>query len=115
MEKALNLYFDSIITKPTDATTLVDWKMKDNHALGIIKSCVHKDFFFHISSFKEAKLAWDKHEWLYGKVDEEKGFQIKDDLLLLDPKNFDTIQDYIKKANELRALLKDCGNPMKDD
>ena len=48
-------------------------------------------------------------------MDEEKGFQLEDDLLLLDPKNFDTIQDYVNKANELRALLKDCGNPMKDD
>ena len=48
-------------------------------------------------------------------MDEEKGFQIEDDLLLLDPKNFDTIQDYITTANEYRALLKDCGNPMKDE
>ena len=48
-------------------------------------------------------------------MDEEKGFQIEDDLLLLDPKNFDTIQDYVNKANELRALFKDCVNPMKDD
>ena len=48
-------------------------------------------------------------------MDEEKGFQIEDDLLLLDPKNFDTIQDYITKANEYRALLKDYGNPIKDD
>ena len=29
--------------------------------------------------------------------------------------NFDTIQDYINKANEFRELLKDCGNPVKDD
>ena len=48
-------------------------------------------------------------------MDEEKGFQIEDNLLLLDPKNFDTIQDYIKKVDEYRTLLKDCGNPMKDD
>ena len=73
------------------------------------------DLFFHISSFKDAKGAWDKLEGLYDKVDEEKGFQIEDDLLLLDPKNFDTIQDYVNEANKLRALLKDCGNPMKDD
>lgn len=52
---------------------------------------------------------------MYGKVDEEKGFQIEDDLLLLDPKNYDTIQHYIIKVNEYRALLKDCGIPMKDD
>ena len=48
-------------------------------------------------------------------MDEEKGFWIEDDLLLLDPKNFEKIQDYITKANEYRALLKDCGNPMKDE
>ena len=48
-------------------------------------------------------------------MDEEKGFQIENNLLRLDPKNFETIQDYITKANEYRALLKDCGNPMKDE
>jgi hypothetical protein len=48
---------------------------------------------------------------LYGKVDEEKGFQIEDDILLLIPKSFDTIQDYINKANEFRALLKDVVMP----
>ena len=115
MEKGLNLYVDGTIPKLTDAKELIDWKIIDNQALGIIRSCVHRDLFFHISSFKEAKSAQDKLEELYGKVNEEKGFQIEDDLLLLDPKNFDTIQDYINKANEFRALLKDCGNPMKDD
>ena len=52
---------------------------------------------------------------MYEKVDEEKGFQIEDDLLLLDPKNYDTIHDYIIKFNEYRELLQDCGIPMKDD
>ena len=115
MENGLILYVDGTIVKPTNANAQVDWQVKDNQALGIIRSCVHRDIFFHISIFKDAKGSWDKLEGLYGKVDEEKGFQIKDDLLLLDPKNFDTIQDYVNKANELRSLLKDCGNPMKDD
>ena len=48
-------------------------------------------------------------------MDDKKGFQIEDDLLLLNPKNYDTIRDYIIKVNEYRVLLKDCGNPMKDD
>lgn len=100
MAKGLNLYVDGTIPKPTDANKLIDWKIMDNRALRIIRSCVHKDLFFHISSFKEFKPAWDKLESLYGKVDEEKGFQIEDNLLLLDPKNFDTIQEYINKANE---------------
>ena len=78
------------------------------------KNCLHGDLLFHIKTCSTSKEAWDKLEQLYGKVDEEKGFQIKDDLLL-DPKNYDTIQDYIIKVNEYRSLLKDFGNPIKDD
>ena len=65
-----------------------------------LSEVIDKDPFFHISSFKEAKPAWEKLATLYGKVDEEKGFQIEDDLLLLDPNNFDTIQDYVNKGIE---------------
>ena len=114
MEKGYSLYVDGTIPKPIDAKELINWK-QDQQALGIIRNCAHRDLFFHISSFKEAKPAWDKLEALNGKVDEEKGFQIEDDLLLLDPKNFDTIQDYINKTNELRVVLIDCGNSVKDD
>ena len=88
MEKGLNLYVDGTIVKSIDATTQVDWQIKDNQALGIIQSCVYRDLFFHISNFKDAKGAWDKLARVYGKVDEEKGFQIEDDLLLLDPNKF---------------------------
>ena len=65
---------------------------------------MNRDLFFHIASFMESRPPWNKLELVYGKVE-----------LLFDPKNFDTIQDYISKANEHRALLKDCGNPMKDE
>ena len=97
MEKGYSLYVDGTITKPTNAKELLEWKKKDQQALGVIRICVHRDLFFHIASCIESKLAWDKLATLYGKVDEENGFQIEDDLLLLDSKNFDTIQDYITK------------------
>ena len=115
MEKGYSLDVDGTITKPTDAKELIDQQKQDQQALGVIRSCVQGDLLFHIKNCSESKEAWDKLEQLYGKVGEEKGFQIEDDLLLLDPKNYDTIQDYIIKVNEYRALLKDYGNPMKDD
>ena len=115
MEKGYSLYVDGTITKPTDAKPLIDWQIIDQQDLGVIRSCVHGDLLFHIKTCSTSKEAWDKLKLLYEKVDEEKGFQIEDDLLLLDPKNYDTIQDYIIKVNEYRALLKDCRIPMKDD
>lgn len=33
----------------------------------------------------------------------------------LDPKEFDTIQDYITKAHELRSMVKDCGITIEDE
>ena len=91
MEKGHSLYVDGTITKPSDAKELIEWKNQDRQALGAILSCVHHDLQFHIIKCKESKEAWDKLKSLYGRVDEEKGFQIEDDLLLLDPNNFDTI------------------------
>ena len=86
MEKGYNLYVHGTITKPTDAKELIEWKKQNQQALGIIRSYVHRDLFFHIASFMESKPTWDKLESLYGKVDEEKGFQIEEDLTSLGPK-----------------------------
>ena len=80
MEKGYSLYVDGTITQPSD-----------QQGLGVIRSCVHGDLLFHIKNCSTSKEAWDKLEQLYGKVDAEKGFQIEDDLILLDPKNYDTI------------------------
>ena len=74
MTKILNLYVDGTIPKPTDAKELIHWKIIDNRALRIIKSCVHRDLFFHVANVTKSKPIWDKLESLYGKVDEEKEF-----------------------------------------
>ena len=91
MEKGYSLYVDGTITQPSDAKELIEWKKIDNLALGVIINCVHGDLLFHITNCSNSKEAWDKLKQLYGKVNEDKGFQIEDDLLLLDPKNYDTI------------------------
>ena len=91
MEKGYSLYVDGTITQPSDAKELIGWKLVDQQALGVIRSCVHGDLLFHIKKISTSKEAWDKLKQLYGKVNEEKGFQIEDDLLLLDLKNYDKI------------------------
>ena len=42
-------------------------------------------------------------------VSDEDVFKIEDELISLDPKSFDSIQDFIIKVNELRTKLIDCG------
>ena len=46
---------------------------------------------------------------------EEDVYKIEDELISLDPKSFDSIQDFIIKVNELRTKINDCGSPIKDD
>ena len=75
MEKGYSLYVDGTVSKPTDAKEIINWKLQDQHALGAIRNCVHRDLFFHIASCTKSQPAWDKLAALYGKVDEEKGFQ----------------------------------------
>ena len=51
---------------------------------------------------------------MYGIVDEDMAYTIEDNLLKLDPRNFDTIKDYLTQVDMYRAQLKDCGEPIKD-
>ncbi|MDF3686330.1 hypothetical protein P3S40_26790 [Enterobacter hormaechei] len=41
-------------------------------------------------------------------------YTIEDNLLKLDPGNFNTIKDYLIQVDMYRAQLKDCGEPIKD-
>ncbi len=54
---------------------------------------------------------WDLEKgWnLYGKQDEMKGHMLEVELLSLDPRNYDRIQDFFTKYNDLLLQLKGCG------
>lgn len=118
MEKGLTHYIDGTIVAPADPKAgpvgHLDWLTKNIMAIGTLRKYVSKDLIFHIEKCTLIKDAWQKFQDLYGQVDEIRGYQIDSDLTMLDPKNFDTIQDYVTKANELRAQLKDCGIDKKD-
>ena len=70
---------------------------------------------YQIKKCSTSKEAWDTLESLYGKVSKEDVFKIEDELVSLDPKSYDSIQDFIIKVNELRTKLTDCGSSIKDD
>ena len=41
-------------------------------------------------------------------------YTIEENIFKLDPRNFDTIKDYLTQVDMYRAQLKDCGEPVKD-
>jgi hypothetical protein len=66
-----------------------------------ICSLISLDVLFHISSCKTPNEAWTTLEGLFGKEDEMRGHMLEDDLLTLDPKSFENIQDLFTKFKDL--------------
>ena len=87
----------------------------DRKALGDICLGVDHTIMYQSRKSHRSKQAWDTLKNLYDKVFEEDVFKFEDELVSLDPKSFDSIQDFIIKVNELRMKLTNCGNPIKDD
>ena len=86
----------------------------DRKALGDICLGIDDKIMYQIKKCSTSKEAWDTLKNLNDKVSDEDVFKIEDELISLDPKSFDSIQDFIIKVNELRMKLIDCGNPIKD-
>ena len=83
-------------------------------ALGTLLKHISDPVKYHIRKLTNPKEVWAKLEALYGIVDEDMAYTIEEKLLKLDPRNFDTIKDYLTQVENYRAQLKDCGEPIKD-
>ena len=119
MHNGVSQYVDGTIPIPTgDNVTqkaISEWVNLDRQALSAICLGVDDQIMYQLKKFSTSKEAWDTLKSLYNKVSDEDVFKLEDELISLDPKSFDCIQDFIIKVNELRTKLTDCGNPIKDD
>ena len=119
MHNGVSQYVDGTLPKPVGdnvlASDISSWDTMDRKALGDICLGVDDKIMYEIQKSSTSKQAWDTLKNLYDKVSEEVVFKIEYELVSLDPKSFDSIQDFIIKVNELRTNLTDCGNPIKDD
>ena len=100
---------------PSNPHKLNEWNHNNKVSIGTLRKYVHEDLIFHIDNCKIVKEAWDKFSSLHANVDKARGFELDENLMSLDPKEFDTIQDYITKAHELRSMVKDCGITIEDE
>jgi hypothetical protein len=78
-------------------------------ALRTICSLISPDLAFHVSSCKTPNEAWTTSEGIFGKKYEMSGHMMEVELLTLDPKSFDNIQDLFTKFKDLLSQLKASG------
>eukprot|EP00253_Pinus_taeda_P006200 PITA_06200 len=108
-QKGLYRITMAIEVEPTSAIEKSKYLNRMDEAHGSICMCISLELQFHLSACNTPNEIWKKVDDLYGKQDEMKGHMIEVELLSLDPRNYDRIQDFFTKYNDLLLQLKGCG------
>jgi hypothetical protein len=96
-------------TKPTSSIEKCKYLNRMDEAPGMICSLISPDLLFHISSYKTPNEVCTTLEGIFGKHDEMMGHMLEVELFTLDPKSFNSIQDFYTKFKDLLSQLKACG------
>ena len=88
---------------------------KKDEAFRFLSLSVSWDLLFHLSGLKTPKEIWEKVETLYGKQDDLRVYQLENELMSLQPSNFETLNDFFTKFKHTILLLKQCKVEKADD
>ena len=79
-----------------------------DEALGHLLSLVSQDIWFHILELKTPTLVWGNLASLFDKNDEMMIHHLENDLITLNPSNFESLNAFFTKFKNLIYLLKQC-------
>jgi hypothetical protein len=95
-------------TKSTSNTEKYKYLNRMDEAFITICSLISSDLLFHISSCKTPNEACTTMEGIFGKKDDMRGHIFEVEFLTLNPKSFDSLQDFFTKYKDLLLQLKAC-------
>ena len=81
---------------------------KKDEALSFLCLSISQYLLFHLTDLKTPKEIWDKLESLYRKHDDLRVYQLENELMSLQPSNFETLNDLFTKLKHIVLLLKQC-------
>ena len=88
---------------------------KKDEAFGFLCLSISKDLLFHLLRLKTPKYIWDQLESLYGKQDDLRVYQVENELMSLQPGNFETLNDFFTKFKHIVLLLQQFKVKKEDD
>ena len=88
---------------------------KKDEAFGFLYLSIFDDLLFHLTDLKTPKQIWNKLESLYINHDDLRVYQLKNELMSLQPSNFETLNDFFTKFKHTILLLKQCKVEKEDD
>ena len=81
------------------------WNKLDE-ANGFMCLSYSRDILFHITGLKTPKETWDKLGTLFDKQDDLRIYQLENELISLNPGNFETMNDFFTKFKHPVLQLK---------
>ena len=100
---------------PNVGVEKIKWHNRRDEAYGVFCLSISRDLPIHLDSLTYPNEAWDNIEEIYGKKDEMRGHQIKNELISLSPSSFESLQLYFTKFKVLVLQLKQCGIGKKEE
>ena len=79
---------------------------KRDDGYGLLCLSISRDLLFHLDSLTSLDEVWEKLEDLFGKTDEMRGHRIENELISLNPSNFESLQLYFTMFKALVLGLK---------
>ena len=71
---------------------------KKDEAFRFLCLSISRDLLFHLAGLKTPKEIWDKPEAMYGKQDDLRVYQLENELMSLQPSNFETLNVFFHKV-----------------
>ena len=111
------LYRVTMATKaePNAAAKKIKWHNRRDEAYSLLCLSISRDLLFHLDSLKSPNEVWDELKYIFGKKNEMRGHQIKNELISLNPSSFESLQLYFTKFKALVLQLKQCGIEKKEE
>ena len=114
-EKCIYRVTMAIKPEPNAAAEKIKWHNRRDEAYGLLCLSISRDLLFHLDGLKSPNEVWGKLTDIFGKIDEMRGHQIKNELISLSPNSFESLQLYFSKFKALVLQLKQCGIKKKDN
>ena len=76
---------------------------------------ISKDLLFHLTRLKTPKKIWDQISTLFDKQDDLRIYQLENELISLDPGNFETMNEFFTNFKHPVLQLKQCEVGKGDD
>ena len=101
--RAKGLYKVTMETEaePNAAAEKIKWHNRRDEAYGLLCLSISRDLLFHLDGLTSPNEVWEKLTNIFGKTDEMRGHQIKNEMIFLSPSSFESLQLYLSKFKAL--------------